>query len=192
MEKKGSDDMANIKYVRVSTKEQNEARQLHDSNNYDKLYIEKASGKNTNREQLKTMLAYVREGDTLTVESYSRLARNTHDLLEIIEQLNAKGVTLISQKEGINTSTAAGKLMLTIFAGLAQFERECLLERQAEGIAVAKAQGKQIGRKKKETPKQFFDIVKLWKDEKMTATQAMKELGMTKTLFYKTVKQYSV
>lgn len=98
--------MANIKYVRVSTKEQNEARQLHDSNNYDKVYIEKASGKNTNREQLKTMLAYVREGDTLTVESYSRLARNTHDLLEIIEQLNAKGVTLISQKEGINTRTA--------------------------------------------------------------------------------------
>ena len=133
-----------IGYIRVSTQEQNTARQETDKEQFDKVYIEKASGKNTDRPQLTAMMDYVRVGDTVVVESYSRIARNTKDLLEIIDRLNKKGVAFISQKEQIDTSTPAGRLMLTIFAGLAQFERECLLERQAEGIAIAKAEGKNI------------------------------------------------
>lgn len=180
--------MAKIKYIRVSTQEQNTARQETDKEQFDKVYIEKASGKNTDRPQLAAMLDYVREGDTVVVESYSRIARNTKDLLEIIDRLNKKGVAFISQKEQIDTSTPAGRLMLTIFAGLAQFERECLLERQAEGIAIAKAEGK-MGRPSIEPGKEFADIVKRWKAGEMTAVEAMKAAGMTKTTFYKKVKE---
>lgn len=180
--------MAKIKYIRVSTQEQNTARQETDKEQFDKVYIEKASGKNTDRPQLTAMMDYVREGDTVVVESYSRIARNTKDLLEIIDRLNKKGVAFISQKEQIDTSTPAGRLMLTIFAGLAQFERECLLERQAEGIAIAKAEGK-MGRPSIEPGKEFADIVKRWKAGEMTAVEAMKAAGMTKTTFYKKVKE---
>lgn len=180
--------MARIKYIRVSTQEQNTARQETDKEQFDKVYIEKASGKNTNRPQLTAMLDYVREGDVVVVESYSRIARNTRDLLEIIERLNEKGVAFVSQKEQIDTSTAAGRLMLIIFAGLAQFERECLLERQAEGIAIAKAEGR-MGRPKYEPSKEFADIVKRWRAGEMTAVEAMKAAGMTKTTFYKFEKQ---
>ena len=180
--------MATIKYIRVSTQEQNTARQETDKEQFDKVYIDKASGKNTDRPELKKMMDYVREGDTVVVESYSRIARNTKDLLEIIDRLNKKGVAFISQKEQIDTSTPAGRLMLTIFAGLAQFERECLLERQAEGIAIAKAEGK-MGRPSIEPGKEFADIVKRWKAGEMTAVEAMKAAGMTKTTFYKKVKE---
>ena len=180
--------MATIKYIRVSTQEQNTARQETDKEQFDKVYIDKASGKNIDRPELKKMMDYVREGDTVVVESYSRIARNTKDLLEIIDRLNKKGVAFISQKEQIDTSTPAGRLMLTIFAGLAQFERECLLERQAEGIAIAKAEGK-MGRPSIEPGKEFADIVKRWKAGEMTAVEAMKAAGMTKTTFYKKVKE---
>ena len=176
--------MARIKYIRVSTQEQNTARQETDKEQFDKVYIEKASGKNTDRPQLTAMLDYVREGDTVVVESYSRIARNTKDLLEIIDRLNEKGVAFVSQKEQIDTSTAAGRLMLTIFAGLAQFERECLLERQAEGIAIAKQEGR-MGRPSIEPGQEFAAIVKRWKAGEITAVEAMTAAGMTKTTFYK-------
>ena len=180
--------MARIKYIRVSTKEQNTARQEVDKDNYDRIYIEKASGKNTDRPELKAMLDYVREGDVVVVESYSRIARNTQDLLSIVERLQAKGVAFISQKEQIDTSSPSGRLMLTIFAGLAQFERECLLERQAEGIAIAKEQGR-MGRPSIEVSPDFAAIVSEWKTGKITAVEAMKRAGMTKATFYRKVKE---
>lgn len=112
--------MARIKYIRVSTREQNTARQEADMEKFDRVYIEKASGKNADRPELKAMLDYVREGDIVEVESYSRIARNTQDLLAIVGKLAEKGVDFVSQKEKIDTSTPSGRLMLTIFAGLAQ------------------------------------------------------------------------
>lgn len=179
--------MARIKYIRTSTTHQNTARQEQDTQKYDRIYIEQLSGKNTDRPQLQAMLNYVREGDTVVVESYSRLARSTRDLLSIIEQLDAKGVSFVSQKENIDTSTPQGRLMLTIFAGLTQFERECLLERQAEGIAIAKREGR-MGRPEVQPCADFASIVKDWQDGKTTAVEAMKRAGMSKATFYRKVK----
>ena len=180
--------MAHIKYIRVSTQEQNTARQEVDRAQYDRVYIEKASGKNADRPQLKAMLDYVREGDVVEVESYSRIARNTQDLLSIVSRLTEKGVDFVSQKEQIDTSTPAGRLMLTIFAGLAQFERECLLERQAEGIAIAKQEGR-MGRPTIAPCDNFAAIVKTWKKGEITAVEAMKRSGLTKATFYRKVKE---
>ena len=179
--------MARIKYIRVSTREQNTARQETDMEKFDRVYIEKASGKNADRPELKAMLDYVREGDIVEVESYSRIARNTQDLLAIVGKLTEKGVDFVSQKEKIDTSTPSGRLMLTIFAGLAQFERECLLERQAEGIAIAKREGR-MGRPEIQPCAGFANIVKDWQEGRMTAVEAMKKAGMTKATFYRKVR----
>lgn len=183
--------MARILYARVSTEEQNLARQLIDAENYDKVFMEKVSGKNMERPQLKAMLAYVRKGDVLEVESYSRLARSTKDLLEIVEKLDAMGVHFVSKKENIDTSTPQGRLMLTIFAGLAQFEREQTKERQAEGIAIAKANGVYKGRKPIDIDADKFDVVyREWKADKLTARKAMEMLDLKPNTFYRRVKEY--
>ena len=179
--------MARIKYIRVSTKEQNTPRQEQDKALYDKIYLEKISGKDTNRPQLQAMLDYVREGDVVEVESYSRLARDTRDLLNIIDALNKKGVTFVSQKEQIDTSTPAGRFMLSVFASLAQFEREQILSRQAEGIAIAKQEGR-MGRPEIKPCDNFTAIVEAWKQGKTTAVEAMKQAGLTKATFYRKVK----
>lgn len=141
-----------IAYVRVSTVEQNEARQVEALKVHDieKWYIEKVSAKDTNRPKLKEMLEYVREGDTIYIHDFSRLARSTKDLLGIAEQLEDKGVHLVSNKENIDTSTPTGKLMLTMIGAIAEFERSNLLERQREGIAIAKQENKYKGRKAKD------------------------------------------
>ena len=133
-----------VAYIRVSTVEQNEARQLEAMKNkgIEKYFTEKVSGKDTNRPQLKAMLDFVREGDTVYIHDFSRLARSTKDLLDIVEQLHNKGVNLISNKENIDTSTPTGKLMLTMIGAIAEFERANLLERQREGIEIARREGK--------------------------------------------------
>lgn len=113
----------------------------------DEVYIDRLSGKNTDRPELKKMMDYVRKGDTVIVESISRFARNTRDLLVLIEKLTEKGVELVSRKEAIDTTTPTGKFMLTVFSAVAELEREYILQRQREGIAIAKAQGKYTGRK---------------------------------------------
>ncbi|SDX99131.1 recombinase family protein [Eubacterium barkeri] len=187
--------MERIGYIRVSTEEQNETRQevIMEQLDASKVFIEKLSGKDTNRPQLKAMLNYVREGDTVVVESYSRLARSTKDLLNIVDELSSKGVQFISQKENIDTTTPQGRLMLTIFAGLAQFERECMLERQREGIAIAKAEGKYKGRQPIAIDQeQFKTVYKNWKDGNITARNAMEELGLKPNTFYRRVKEYEV
>ena len=180
-----------VAYIRVSTEGQNTARQEEAMKGLgvERCFIEKISGKNTDRPQLKAMMDFVRDGDTLIVESYSRLARSTHDLLEIVDALSKKGVSFVSLKENIDTSTPQGKLMLTIFAGLAQFERECLLQRQAEGIAIAKANGVYKGRKPVDTPDNWEEVVEEWKSGKISAVEAMKKTGLTKATFYRMAKR---
>lgn len=139
-----------VAYVRVSTAEQNESRQYALLKPYEieKYFAEKISGKNADRPQLQAMLDFVREGDTVYVCEFSRLARNTQDLLSIVGRLQKKGVKLISLKENFDTTTPTGKLMLTMIGAISEFERELILERQREGIAIAKQEGKYKGRRK--------------------------------------------
>ena len=178
-----------IGYVRASTTDQNTARQevLMESLGVDQVYIDRVSGKNTDRPELKRMMTFVREGDTVIVESISRFARNTRDLLELIEQLTAKGVEFISKKEAIDTSTPTGKFMLTVFGAVAELEREYILQRQREGIEIAKQQGKYKGRKPL-SPPGFQEMVIRWKRGEITAAEACRRLGMSKATFYRKVK----
>ena len=179
-----------IGYIRVSTQEQNTIRQevLMKSLGVDEIYIDRMSGKNANRPELQKMMEYVRKGDTVIVESISRLARNTRDLLELVERLTAKGVEFVSRKEAIDTTTPTGKFMLTVFGAVAELEREYILQRQREGIAIAKEQGKYKGRKPIDAP-EFEQVTAKWKSGAITATEAMRTLPMTKTTFYRKVRQ---
>ena len=184
--------MINLKigYIRVSTVEQNIARQevIMKKLDVEKIFIDKISGKNKERPMLKEMMDFVRSGDIVVVESISRFARNTRDLLELVDQLVAKGVQFVSMKEKIDTSTPSGKFMLTVFGAVAQLERDYILERQKEGIAIAKAQGKYNGRKRVENDK-FLKVYEKWQNHEITAMQAMKILNFSKTTFYRRVKE---
>ncbi len=178
-----------IGYIRVSTQEQNTIRQevLMKSLGVDEIYIDRMSGKNANRPELQKMMEYVRKGDTVIVESISRFARNTRDLLELVEKLTAKGVEFVSRKEAIDTTTPTGKFMLTVFGAVAELEREYILQRQREGIAIAKEQGKYKGRKPIDAP-EFEQVTARWKSGAITAAEAMLTLHMTKTTFYRKAK----
>ena len=127
--------MSNVAYVRVSTEEQNEARQKEAlaAHGIDKWFEEKASGKNTDRPEFQRMMDWVREGDTVYIHDLSRIARSTKDLLSILDALEGKGVRLVSNKESIDTSTATGKLIVTVIGAINEFERANMLERQREG-----------------------------------------------------------
>lgn len=182
-----------VTYIRVSTKEQNTGRQeeMMKKYNIEKVYIEKISGKDTNRPELQAMLNFVREGDIIYIESISRLGRNLKDLLDIVEQLDKKNVGIISIKEShIDTTTPQGKLVFQIFASLAEFEREQIKQRQLEGIAVAKAQGKHLGRPAAEYPEGWKETYNDWKAGGVTAVKAMDLLNIKRSTFYKLVKQY--
>lgn len=141
--------MQKVAYKRVSTVEQKTDRQL-DGMTFDKVFEDKVSGKDINRPALQEMLEYVREGDELYIHSLDRLGRNTADLIELMNQLRAKGVTVKFVKQGLefkpDTSNPMNDLMFTMLAAFSQFERELMLERQREGIAKAKDEGKYKGR----------------------------------------------
>ena len=182
-------------YIRVSSKEQNTIRQEIKAQEHNipiaNVYIEKASGKNvTDRPVLNELIERCNKGDKVIVDSISRFARNTKDLLELVEMLNIKGVQFVSLKENIDTTTPTGVFMLTIFGAVAQLEREYIKERQAEGIAAAKAEGKYKGRKAIEYPKQWKKYYKMYKAGTIKAVDVMKLLELKKTTFYKLVKQY--
>lgn len=183
--------MARIGYIRVSTEEQNTARQELSLQNVDRTFIEKISGKSAvNRPELKKMMEYVREDDTVVVESISRFARNTKDLLNLVDELKSKGVAFISLKESIDTTTPQGQFMLTVFGAMAELERESILQRQREGIAIAKQEGKYKGRKPIEIDdKTFKQACKAWRAGEITATEAMKRVGLKPNTFYRRVKE---
>lgn len=181
-----------VGYIRCSTIEQNEARQVKMMNeqNAEKVFIDKASGKNTDRVAFKEMMSFVRMGDIVIVESISRIARNTRDLLSIISELTEKGVEFVSLKESIDTTTPQGRFMLTVFGALAELERENILERQREGIEIAKSEGKYKGRKPVDYDEdKMKTLCKKWRDGGMTATAAMNELGLKPNTFYRRVKE---
>lgn len=179
-----------IGYVRVSTPEQNTLRQelLLEQLGVERMFIDYVSGKNQNRPQLQKMMDFVREGDTVVVESISRFARNTRDLLELVERLRLKKVGFVSQKEAIDTATPAGQFMLTVFAAVAQMERDYILQRQREGIRLAKEQGKYAGRKPKKAPG-LEQAADQWRRGELSAARAAAQLGMSRATFYRRIKE---
>ena len=192
-----------VGYVRVSSKEQNTARQevLMEQLGVDKVYLEKVSGKNTNRPELKAMLEFVREGDTVVVESISRFARNTKDLLELIELLQEKKVEFISQKEAIDTTTPTGKFMLTIFGAVSELERSYILQRQREGIDAmpidsktgkkkSSKTGRVTGRPSMKYPKNWAKIYNQYVEKELNVKQICKLYDIPRSSFYVLVDRY--
>ncbi|MGL4991128.1 MAG: recombinase family protein [Sarcina sp.] len=181
----------NIAYVRVSTVEQNEQRQVEGLKKYDidKWFKEKVSAKDTNRPELKAMLEFAREGDTIYIWDFSRLARSTKDLLELVELMQSKNINLISVKENLDSSTATGKLMLTMIGAINEFERANLLERQREGIALAKIQGKYKGRKEVNIPN-FGEYYDRYLNREFTKVSLAKELEISRNTLDKLIKAY--
>lgn len=182
-----------IAYVRVSTIEQNEARQIEALKKHDieKWFTEKVSGKDRNRPKLQELLDFVREGDTVYIHDLSRLARNTKDLLDIVELLQKKGAYLVSNKESIDTSTATGKLLLTVIAAINTFERDNLLERQKEGIALAKKEGKYKGRKEISIDEKVFNTqYQRYMNREINKTQLAKELNVSRPTLDKLIAEY--
>lgn len=180
----------NIAYVRVSTVEQNEARQMEALNQHgiNKWFTEKISAKDTHRPQFQAMMEFAREGDTIFIHDFSRMARSTKDLLDNVEQLTAKGVHLSSNKESIDTSTPTGKLMLTMIGAINEFERTNLLERQREGIAIAKRQGKYKGRQKI-TVDDFPAHYARYMSREVTKSQLAIQLGISRPTLDKLIRQ---
>ena len=182
-----------IGYMRVSSSSQKLDRQevIMEKLSVDRIYVDVQSGKNTSRPNLQKMLFEIQNGDTLIVESISRFARNTKDLLNLIEKLDEKEVKFVSQKENIDTSTPNGKFMLTIFGAVAQLERDYLLQRQKEGIAIAKSKGKYRGRKAIEIDeKKFQRLYKEWKSEKLSSKHFMLDMGIKPNTFYRRISEF--
>lgn len=181
----------NIAYIRVSTVEQNEQRQIEAMKpfNIEKWFIEKISAKDTNRPKLQELLEFAREGDTIHVHDFSRLARSTKDLLDIVEQLTQKNIYLVSNKENIDTSTPTGKLMLTMIGAINEFERCNLLERQREGIAIAKRNGKYTGGKRKNVPN-FENGYQRYLRREISKVALAKELRISRPTLDKLIEEY--
>lgn len=181
-------------YVRVSTKAQNTARQdvLMKELGVDRVFVDKCSGKNTDRPQFHEMMDTLRNGDTVVVESYSRMSRSTRDLLETVEKLNDMGVFFVSKKESIDTSTPTGRLILTVIAGINQFEREVMLDRQREGIdampvvdgrRVSMKTGRGFGRAEKK-PENFSAVYARQQRGELTLKEALSLAGVGRTRWY--------
>ncbi len=181
----------NIAYVRVSTVEQNEARQREalKAFNIDKWFVEKASGKDAKRPILQEMLEYIREDDTVYVEEFSRLGRSTADLLASVQRIEDSGAKFVSLKENFDTKTPAGKLQMTMMAAIAEFERAMILERQREGIAIAKREGKYKGRKAVFVPN-IGEYYQKYMTRQGTKTSIATELGISRTTLDKLFKEY--
>ena len=177
-----------VGYARISTITQNEDRQIEALTNAgcEKIYLDKMSGKDTNRPQLKAMFTFIREGDTVLVTEFSRFSRSTKDLLDLVEKLQAKKVDFRSLKENVDTTTSSGKLVLTIFAALSEFERSIIRERAAEGIAIAKAKGKKLGRREIQVDDdKLISLYNQWKDGEILQKKIMKDCRMSRTTLHK-------
>ena len=185
--------MAIYGYVRVSALDQNDDRQYDAMEALEiprnRIYSDKQSGKNTARPGLQKLLRIVERGDTVIVESVSRFARNTKDLLDLIEGLALKGVAFVSQKEHIDTTTPTGKFMLTVFGAVAELERDYLQQRQAEGIASAKARGVRFGRPIIEPPEDFDALVKLWELGNLSISDILERTGLKEATFYRRLRE---
>lgn len=181
----------NYAYIRVSTVEQNEARQLEAMKKYDipeeNYFVEKISGKDTNRPELQRLLETVQKGDVIHIHDFSRLSRSVSDLLKIVEELQKKGVHLVSNKENLDTSTPTGKLMLTMIGAINEFERTNMLERQREGVKIARSNG--VYDKFDIDMNRVSEMKKEIEAGTLTVTAAAKELGISRLSMYRRLER---
>lgn len=173
-------------YARVSTEAQNLDRQLDALKNYgvDIIYNEKITGTKKNRPELTKLLDRITEGDTVVVESLSRLGRSTKDLIELTEIFQSKGVNLVSLKEAIDTNSSTGKLLFTLMSAIAQFERDVIADRTREGLKSARARGRTGGRPRAD-PEQVKKAVKLYKTEQYSVKEIEELTGIKKSTLYR-------
>ena len=183
-----------IGYIRVSSVDQNIGRQL-EGIEVDRTFIDKASGKNTDRPKFQEMLNYVREGDMIVVHSMDRFARSLKDLVTEVDQLVKRGVAIQFLKENITftaQATPIDNLMLQLLGAFAQFEREIILERQKEGIKLAAAQGKYKGRVHKLNTEKTHALQQAWKEGKYSSKVALgKAFGISRQAVYRYLKKPS-
>ena len=184
-----------LAYARISTIGQNEARQIKALEELgieqENIYLDKQSGKSTDkREKLKELLSFIRKGDTVYVESISRIARNTKDLLTIVDTINSRGAEFVSIKENIDTRSEMGKFLLSIFGAISELELSWIKTRSAEGVAIAKEAGKfKGGQKKKIDEEALKRECKLWREGKQTAIATMNKVGVKPNTFYRRVQE---
>jgi DNA invertase Pin-like site-specific DNA recombinase len=177
-----------IGYCRVSTNDQNTTAQIEMLKNAgcSEIFQEKVSGKDMERPELKKMLAYIRKGDTVKVTKIDRLARSTRDLLNISDEIQKKGANLEILNINLDSSTPTGQLMLTMLAAIAQFERELMLERQREGVAIAQREGKYKGRKPIDSAK--VEKVKSLVESGLSISKAVRMVGIARQTYYNAVE----
>lgn len=183
--------MANIAYIRTSTKHQKggiKRQEYTMPDNIDKTFIDEASAKNTDRPAFQRMMEYVREGDTVYFESFSRISRSLPDLLTILDTLDKKGVAFVSLHENIRTDGAAGRLIVSVLGAINAYEREINAERRQFGYARALKENR-VGRPATERGKEFMGAYADWKEKKITAREAMKRVGVSSATWYKMVKE---
>ncbi|MFE4118579.1 recombinase family protein [Priestia sp. YIM B13448] len=188
--------MANIGYARVSTKEQDLSLQIEklQEHGIDKIFMEKESGSNSKRKELHKALDYLREGDKLIVYKIDRLARSTFDLHKIAKELEERGIGLVFIKEQIDFTTSTGKLMFSLLGSIAEFERDIINERTAEGRERAKAQGKHMGRKGQDE-KQVKKALKLYEEREekgLSVNDIVKMTGVPRSTIYAKRKQVNI
>ncbi len=176
-------------YARVSTADQNLDRQIDVLNKYgvDKIFCEKMSGTKKNRPELDLMLQTVQTGDTIVIESLSRLGRSVKNLSELMELFNSQNIQLVSLKEVIDTSSATGKLLFSIISSLAQFERDNLADRTKEGLDAARARGRYGGRPKTDS-KALQKAIALYKTKEYSVTEVTDLTGISKSTLYRALK----
>ena len=182
---------AKLAYVRVSTIEQNEARQVEalEKHGIDKWYIEKVSGKNLDRPKLRELLEYAREGDTVLIHDLSRISRSLSDLLLLLKDFDRRGISLVSLHESIDTRTPIGKLTLSIIGAINEFERANLLERQREGIAIAKREGKYRGRKRVQL-NDMEDVYQQYVTRQKSKAELAREHGISRPTLDRLLREY--
>ena len=183
--------MAKVKYIRVSTTHQSTARQEENikAEGFDKVFIDKASGKDTDRVEFQKMMDYIREGDVVYFESFSRISRSLTDLLNILDTFASKGVCFVSEKEGVSTEGATGKLVVSVLGAISQYEREINAERREYGYKKALEKGI-VGRPKTAIDDKFINAYNEWKGGKITAVEATRKAGVSKATFYKMAREY--
>ena len=181
-------------YVRVSSKEQNLARQMETMEKAkispQNIYAEKVSGKDMERPELKKLLNVVKEGDSIVVEDITRLGRNTLDILKIIDTLEQEKVYVISLKEGLDTSSSQGKMMISLLGVFSEMERKNIRERQRQGIEIARREGRRKGRPRCKC-EDFKIVYKQYENGDISIQQALKLLDCSKSTFYRRIKEYS-